>query len=175
MRADKPVPGGRLLAFGSRWNAMTLEDIPHSLVTKGIAPVGQSTHNTIITPGAILLRHAHHQGLQLRVDRGSPWSLALPGTIKLLRHKLTVPAEHRVGLDEVGDFRQRLLAQLLADVHQRLALAIAEVHTPLDLIAEYPVLRRQVLVTQQPFLINSPRDVCELCDKWTKSSLDVFW
>jgi hypothetical protein len=43
-------------------------------------------------------------------------SLALCGTIELLSHKLMVPREDRVGCDDTGDLRQRLLAQFLADL-----------------------------------------------------------
>jgi hypothetical protein len=81
------------------------------------------------------LRHTHHQGLQLLVDRGATRSLALLGSVKLLRHEFAVPAKNRVGLDNLGDFFQGLLAQLLADVRQGLSFAVTQPEAPLDLVA----------------------------------------
>ena len=59
---------------------------------------------------AMLLRQADDQRFQLRVNRGAPWGLPLPSTVELLRHELAVPAEKRVGLDNLGHFLQGLLA-----------------------------------------------------------------
>jgi hypothetical protein len=49
-----------------------------------------------------------------------------------------------------------MLTQPLADLSQRLALPIAEVPAPLDLVTDKLVPRYQVLVPQQQFLINGP-------------------
>jgi hypothetical protein len=65
------------------------------------------------------------------VDRGATRSLALRRSIKLLRHEFAVPAQNRVGLDNHSDFFQGLLAQLLANVRQGLALAVTQPETPL--------------------------------------------
>ena len=138
---------------------MALEDVAHRLVTDGVAQVGQGADDPVIAPGAILLGHAHDQGLQLLVDRGATRSLALLGAVKLLGHELAVPAENRVGLDDRGHFLQGLLAQLLADLGQGLALAITQPHTPCDLVAQDAIFRHQVLVAQQQFLIDGPRDI----------------
>ena len=140
---------------------MALQDVAHGLVTDGVAQVGQGADDPIIAPGAILLRHAHHQRLQLLVDRGTARGLALLGAVKLLRHEFAVPAENRVGLDDRGHFLQGLLAQLLADLGQGLALAVAQPDTPLDLMAEDAIFGHQVLVAQQQFLIDCPRDICQ--------------
>ena len=142
---------------------MAFQDVAHRLVTDRIVQVGQGSDDPVVAPGAILPRHAHDQRLQRRVDRGAPWGLALLRAIKFLRHKFAVPAENRVGFDDVGDFLQYLLAQLMTDFRQSVALTITELHTPLDLVAEYPVLCRQILVAQQQCLIDSPRDVCQQC------------
>jgi hypothetical protein len=58
-----------------------------------------------------------------------------------------VPAENRVGFDDIGDFLQGLLPQLLADLGEGFALAIAQPHTPLDLVTQQTILRHQILVT----------------------------
>src|SRR5882724_11220480 len=116
VRADECFPRGGGLALGCRRKTMALENVAHRLVTHSVSQVRQGPHDPVVAPGAILPRHAHHQGLQLLVDRGAARSLALLGSIKLLRHALAMPAENRVGLDNGGDFFQSPLAQLLTDV-----------------------------------------------------------
>src|SRR5712691_8652635 len=92
MRADELLPRGGCLPLWSRWDAMALEDIAHGLVTHGVSPVGQGSHDTVIAPRAIFLGHAHHQGLDLLVDRGTARGFSLGGTVKLRGHELAMPA-----------------------------------------------------------------------------------
>ena len=72
VRADKLVPCGRLLAFGSGWNPMALEDIAYCLGTDGIAKVGQYPNNAVIASGSILLGKANNQLLDLFVNLRPP-------------------------------------------------------------------------------------------------------
>ena len=74
-----------------------------------VPEIGQGPHNAIIAPRAVLLCHTHHQGLQPVVDRGAAPSLALLGAIKLLGREFAVPAENRIGCDNLGDFFQACL------------------------------------------------------------------
>jgi hypothetical protein len=101
---------------------MAFQDVAHGLITDGVPEIGQGADNAIIAPGTILLRHAHHQVLYFLVNRGASRTLALLGAVTLLGHELTVPAKHRVGLDDRGHLLQGLLAQLVANGGQRLAL-----------------------------------------------------
>ena len=71
MRAEKLRPRGGRLALGSWRDAMALQDIAHRLVTDGVPEVGEGPHDPIVAPRAIFLRQAHHQGLQLLVNRRS--------------------------------------------------------------------------------------------------------
>src|SRR4029450_8111251 len=103
------------------------------LVTDRVSEVGEGSDDAIVAPGAILLRHANDQRLQLWIEGGTPRSLALLGAIKLLGHKFAVPAKNRLGLDDVGDFLQSLLAQLLTDLGKGLALAVTQSYTSLEL------------------------------------------
>jgi hypothetical protein len=82
----------------------------------------------------VVLRQAYHQGLHLLVDRGASRNLALLGAITLLRHALAMPGKNGLGLHNVGHFSQGLLAQLLADLRQGLALAVTQPEAPLDLV-----------------------------------------
>jgi len=111
------------------------------------------------TVGNILKRH----GLQLWVNGGTPWSLAVCGAVTLLGHQCAVPAEHRVGLDDLGHFLQRLLPQFGADLGQGLPLAVTQPHAPCDLMAQDAILCHQVFMAQQQCLIDGPRDIREQC------------
>src|SRR5713101_7080394 len=133
MCPDELLPRGGRLALWRRGEAMALEDIADRLVADGVPEIGQGAHDAVIAPRAILLCQAHHQGFQLVVDRGAARSLALLGAVKLLRHALAVPAENRVRLDDLGDFRQGLLPQLLTNLGQGFALAVVQSEAPLDL------------------------------------------
>jgi hypothetical protein len=46
-----------------------------------------------------------------------------------------VPAKNGVGLDNLGNFFQGLLAQLLADGRQGLSLAVTQPEAPFNLVA----------------------------------------
>src|SRR2546427_7737692 len=102
VRADELLPCGRSLTLGRWRNAMTLEDVTHSLVTHGVSQVGEGADNAIIPPGTILLRHANDQRLQLWINRGASRRLAVLRAVKLLGHEFPVPAKNRVGLDDRG-------------------------------------------------------------------------
>src|SRR5229473_7244959 len=56
VRADKLFPRRGGLALWRWRNAMTLEDVAHGLVADRIAQVGQSSHDAVVAPGAILPR-----------------------------------------------------------------------------------------------------------------------
>src|SRR5437660_264162 len=83
MCTDKLLPrGGRLALWG--WHeTMALEDIAHGLITDRVPEIGQGTHDPVIAPRTILVRHAYHQRLQLLVDLRSTQRLALLRAIKL--------------------------------------------------------------------------------------------
>src|SRR5919198_5297572 len=74
-----------------------------------------------------------------------------------------VPAENRVGLNNVCNFLEGLLAEFLADFGQYHAFGICQPHTASELIAQDTILGHQILVAQQQFLIDSPCNVCEQC------------
>jgi hypothetical protein len=62
----------------------------------------------------MLLSYADNQRFQRLVDCGTLWRLPLLGVAKLLYDQGAVPAEHRLGLDDLSHSREALLAQLLA-------------------------------------------------------------
>ena len=72
-----------------------------------------------------------------------------------------MPGQDGVGVDDVGDFFQDFLPQLLADGGQRFAFAVTQSDAPLDLVAKDTVLRHQILVAEQQGLIHRSRDIRE--------------
>src|SRR5262249_12478247 len=140
---------------------MALENVAHRLGTDRHAQVGEGADNPVVAPRTILLGHADDQGLNLLVDRRAAGSLVLWGAIKLLGHELAVPGEDGIGLDNGCQCLEGLFAQLLTDLGQRPAFAVRQPYTARDLAAENTIFRHQVLIAQQQFLIDSPRDICE--------------
>ena len=106
------------------------------------------------------MRHAHDQRFQRWIDGGTPRSLALRGAVTLLGDKFAVPAKKRVGCDDGGHFLHGWLPQPLTDFGQRLAFASRQPHTARDLVAKHTIFGHEVLVAQEQFLIDGPRDLC---------------
>src|SRR5207248_7602667 len=92
-------------------DAMPFQNIAHGLVTDREPEVGQGADDPIVAPGAILLRQAHDQRLQLWIDGGASWGLPLLRAVEFPGHKLTVPGENGVRCDDGGDFLEGLLAE----------------------------------------------------------------
>ena len=88
------------------------------------------------------------------MNRRASWPLSLLRAVKLLGNKFPVPGKNRVGFDNRRHLLQRLLAQLLADFGERLALAVVELDAPFDLLAQDAILCHQVLIAQEELLIH---------------------
>jgi len=159
VRAGALLPRGRGLAL---WRtAMARENIPHGLGTDGVAQIGSGTYDTIIAPRAIFLRQREDYTRPLCLNPRAPWRLAWRRAVELLRDAFAVPAKNRLGFDDLGDFRQGFLAQLLADLGQGLARAVTQLEAPVHLVTEHPVFRHDRRVAHQQFLIDGSRDVRE--------------
>src|SRR5262249_41885968 len=159
MRADELFPRGSALALWRWRDAMALEDIAHRLVTDYQAEVSEGSDNPVRAPRTILLGHADNQGLQLWVNLRSSWSLALGGAVELLGHQCAVPAENRLRLDDRRHVLQSLLAQPGANLREGLPCGFRQPDTPFDLGAQEAIFRHQVLIAEQQFLIDGPRDI----------------
>jgi hypothetical protein len=61
----------------------------------------------------------------------------------------------------VGHFLPGFLAQLLADLGQDRAFAVAQPEASLELVAEYLIFCHEIFVPQQQFLIDGPSKVCQ--------------
>jgi hypothetical protein len=95
---------------------VVLQDVPYSLITNTIAQMRQGPRDRIIAPAAIFLRHTDDQVFQRLINPGSSQRLALLGAVELLGHKFPVLRQDRLRCDNCGDFRQRLFAQLPANL-----------------------------------------------------------
>src|SRR6266487_4053481 len=144
--ADELLPRRGRLAFWRWRDTMALENVPYRLVTDRVTQIGQGTDDPVVTPGAILLRHADNQGLQLCVNSGTAWRLPLYRTVKLLGTQCAMPGEDGVRCDHLRDFRQCLLPQLLTDCGERLAFAICQPHTARDLVAQDASFRDEIFI-----------------------------
>src|SRR5215467_5318965 len=149
MRADKLRPRAGRLPLWSWRDAMTFENVAHGLVTKRVPEVGEGADDAIIPPGAIFLGHAYHQVLYFLVDRRATGSIAVFGAIKLLGHKLPVPSENGVRLDDCRHVLEGLLAELLANLSERFALAITQPYAPFDLVSQHAISGDEILIAYQ--------------------------
>src|SRR5262249_7312187 len=143
--------GHDLLPFWRGGNAVTLEDIPDRLVTDGIAQVGQSTHNAIIAPGAILAGHPHHEVFDLLVHARTADSLMHLGRLTLLVRERAVPGEDGIGRGNRRDLLECFPTQLLTQLSEGVTVTITQRHATRDLLAEDAVLCCEVCVTEPEF------------------------
>jgi hypothetical protein len=106
---DEFPPGHGLLTFWGGWQTIALEDISYGLIADRIAQVGQSPHNPIIAPRAILSGHPNHESLEVVPNAGTSNRLTRLYTITLLRGKLAVPGQDGVGPDNRRDLSRAFL------------------------------------------------------------------
>src|SRR6267378_8288031 len=144
MDTDKLPPRYSFLPLRGWGNTMAFEDVADRLVTDGIAQVGQSTHDAVIAPRAVLPGHAHHQVLYLLRRAGTADCLASLGAIALVFDEPAVPGEDGCRLHNGSDLLKRLLAQLHTNLGKGLAIAICELHATPDVLTENAILGYQV-------------------------------
>ena len=140
VETDEFVPRGGRLPLWRWWNAMMLEDIPYALVAERVSQIGQGSHNAVIAPGAVLAGHTHHQVFDLFGDVRTANGLEALDTITLLGRACAVPSQDSVGLGHRRHLFQSLFAELLAKLGECFAIAVREVHTAADLLAENTIL-----------------------------------
>jgi hypothetical protein len=63
-----------------------------------------------------------------------------------------VPAKNRIRLDDRRHVLEGLLAELLANLSQRFALAITQPYAPFDLVSQHAIFGDEVLIAQQQSL-----------------------
>src|SRR6266849_5252977 len=81
--------------------------------------------------------------------------------IKFVRDELPIPTLNRFGLGRCRHVRQRLSTQAVSDLRQCCFFSFRKQQPILDLPSQDPVLRRQIFVSQQEFLIDCSGDISE--------------
>ena len=125
---------------------MPSENIADGLIAHLVTDVRECAGDSIVSPRSILFRNAHDQLLDFFVDARSAWILTFCGSVEFLRDQPPMPTEYRLWLDDIGDFLEYLSPKFLADLRQRLPLAIGEFDAALDLAPQDSVLGHEVLV-----------------------------
>jgi hypothetical protein len=158
METDELPPRHGRFALRGWWDAVTFQDVAHRLVADAIAQVGQGPHNAVIPPRTILSGHPHHEVFNLSLNARTANRLRGLGTIALPVRACAVPSQDGVGLGNRRNLCQGLLAQLLANLGECLAIAIRELHTTSDLLTENAILCYQVRIAKPEFFVNRRGD-----------------
>ncbi len=138
---------------------MSAQNVPDGLVRDLVSEVGKCTGDPVRTPAGILARQLNNQRLHFGVNPRPARVRATLRTIELLRDQFSEPAEDRLGFGDLGDFRQSLQPQPLADFGQRGPLLIREPQPSWCVCPEDPVLRDKIFDLKQQLLIDQPRHV----------------
>ena len=62
--SNKILPGGLLAALGCRRDPISAKDVSHRLIGNGMAEIGQSSDNAVVSPTGVLSGEADNQRLQ---------------------------------------------------------------------------------------------------------------
>jgi hypothetical protein len=154
MHTDKLPPRHGRFALRGWWDAVTFQDVAHSLVADAIAQVGQGTHNAVIAPRTILAGHPHHEVFDLFRNARTANRFRGLGTIALPVRAYAVPGKNGVGLGNCRNLCQGLLAQLLAHLGECLAIVIRKLHATSDLLTEHAILGDQVRIAKPELFVN---------------------
>ena len=159
MGTNKLAPGRGLFSFWDWGEVMPLQDVADRLVAYRITHVLQRPDNAIIPPCSILFGELDDELLDSWIDSGPSWIMALRGPVKLFCDELPVPGENRLRLDDGGNILEGLFPQSLAELGQRVALGIDELHPGRDLLPQNAVFRHEIFIPQQQFLVDRTCDV----------------
>src|SRR5262245_11715196 len=107
---DELAPCHGLLTLRRGWETVTLENVAYRLIAERIAEIGQSTHDAVIAPRAVLPCHPHHQGFNLLVHARTTGRCTGLGAITLRSSELAIPSEACVCLGHCRNLCKRLPA-----------------------------------------------------------------
>src|SRR5262249_49803748 len=108
-----------------RLNPVPRQDVGDRATTDVVSQIGERPLNSSIAPSAVLLRHAHHQLLNLRRlprSSGTPFLAA----VVLLRDETAMPAQQRLGCDDRAQLDQYLPSQPFRLGGQPATLVVSE-------------------------------------------------
>jgi len=105
---------------------VAFQDVAHSLVAHLVPEVAERPGDAIVAPVAVFLRDANHQVFDVFIDSWSTRILAVPRSLELLRDQPAMPRQDGLRFHDARDFGEDLSTELLADLRERPALAIAQ-------------------------------------------------
>src|SRR6267378_7806396 len=140
-----------------------------------MAWICQGTYDPIIAPARIFPRHLHNQALGFLIYFWTPYTSTEFRPIKFVRAELPIPTQNRFGLGRCRHVLQRLSTQAVSDLRQCCFFSFRKQQPIFDLPSQDPVLRRQIFVSQQEFLIDCSRDIGEQArPKHSRASLNLI-
>src|SRR5438132_1224815 len=83
----------RLASLRCRIDMMAAQDVAHRELVDVMSEIRQRALHATVTPGGVLLGHAHDQLLDFLSDTRSAKLLSLRAAVKLLRDQSVVPAQ----------------------------------------------------------------------------------
>ena len=103
---------------------MPAQHIADRLVGHRVTEIGERSGDSVVAPAGVLTRHLHNQAFYLRVNLRPRRVDSVLRTVELFSDQLPPPAENRLRLCDLGDLRQPLSPESLADVGQSGAFGI---------------------------------------------------
>src|SRR5215469_259791 len=119
--------------------------------------VSQRAGDAVVTPSRVLAGKPNHQFLHLGGNTGSARIATGLGTIKLAGDEPPVPGEDGVWFGHAGHLLQSFAPESLADLRKRASLRIRQAQPGWQMRPQDSILRRQVLVLEEQFLVHQPR------------------
>ena len=98
VRGNEILPGRILAPLRCRLDPVAAEDIAHRLIGNGVAEIGQSSDDAVVSPAGVLSGEAHNERFQFGCYPGSAWSGAEFRAIIFAGNEPPVPAEEVSGL-----------------------------------------------------------------------------
>src|SRR5215469_2297357 len=119
--------------------------------------VSQRAGDAVVTPTRVLAGKPNHQFLHLGGNPGSARTATGLGTIKLAGDEPPVPGEDGVWFGHAGHLLQSFAPESLADLRKRASLRIRQAQACWQVRPQNSILRSQVLVLKEQFLVHQPR------------------
>src|SRR5258706_12927804 len=126
-----------------------------------MAEICQGAYDPIVAPARIFPRHLHDQAFFFLIYLGAPYTSTESRPIKFVRDELPIPTQNRIGLGRCRHVLQSLSTQAVSDLGQCRLFSFRKQQPTLDLTSQDPVLRRQIFVSQQKFLIHRSGEIGE--------------
>jgi len=156
---EKILPGRDLASLGCGSDSVASQYISYRLIRELMTQVGEGTRDPVISPTGILFCHSHHQRFHFRFNRRAARILPVFGTIEFLSDESPIPSQNGVRFCNASDLSKRLSSQALSNFSECDAFGIVQAQSRRQFGPQDPVLRRQVLVPKEKFLVHRAGDV----------------